>query len=92
MKKILSVLTVAAFLAVSVSYAQEQKTSSSTSATKTETVKSDAKSMPAGCKTSHSCCKNRSAASMNCSPKEKAACEKAGKAEAEATETKSGSN
>jgi hypothetical protein len=90
MKKIFSVLTVAAFLAVSVSYAQEQKASSST--TKTEAVKSDAKSMPAGCKSSHSCCKNRSAASMNCSPKEKAACEKAGKAEAVSTETKPGTN
>lgn len=76
MKKILAILSVTAFLAVSVN----AQTPQSAPAAKKETIeKAEAKGTPACCtKANASCCKNsKDAKAAACTPEKKAACEKA---------------
>jgi hypothetical protein len=94
MKKILVVLSLVCFVAVTVSNAQtttastkqETKTeAASVKAAETATVKSDDSKKEAGCcvKPNKACCKS-STASKVCTPEQKAACAKMGEKEAEA--------
>jgi len=96
MKKILSILAVVCFVSVNVSLAQDAPKADE-KATKTETVKADAKATP-----SHGCCRSSSKscskeAAKNCGTDDKAKADAAkstdkSKAEASKKETKSGTN
>lgn len=95
MKKLFALLSLSAFLAISV-HAQTPQTSSPAKKENTTEVKANADSPAASCckKTNASCCKNTKAAKA-CTAEQKAACAKAGTsakecnhAKAEASEVK----
>ena len=92
MKKLLALVSLVAFLAVSVS-AQTTKPSTQTKAktTSTEVVAKDAKAASGCCvKSNAACCKNNKEA-KNCTAEQKANCAKASTKEANAKGTKEAS-